>query len=310
MEKRSDSESYIEYLRRHYEKFKTGSAPYIFEGDEEAFESEAWKELEKDKKTKLHTELMPQPVTGDIMNAKIVFCFFNPGFAENDINEEARLRVQYLRQLKQEDAYFYGLRKEYEDYGIGKYWRTDREIVNKNGKITKKPGLFKINSKEYSIVSLVHEGYHGKYSIEDVYNMLSKIVADIELVPYHSDIGPDDTFNKLLDSSKRAIRFLHDELLPNAREKGQLICITRHKEMWGITEKDANGKNGKYEDVININSNKTGNTQSPTTNIKTIGLVDDGNGKVIHKELKFGKRIYDHLEKLSDGFTKPLAELD
>lgn len=279
------SESYIEFLRRHYEKFSTGSAPYIFEGDEEAFESDAWKKLEKDKDTKLHTELMPQPVTGDIMNAKIIFCFLNPGFDENDINEEAFLRDQYLRQLKQENADFYGLRKEYEDTGIGYYWRID-------------PGIFNTNYEDYSLVSRIHKEYKGKYSIEDVYNMLSKIVADIELVPYHSNNGPSAKMIKLLNSSQRAIRFLREELLPNAKKNGQLICITRSKTEWGIKDKVIE----KYSDVININ---TVNYRKPTTNIRRVRAKD---GK--YPEQPFGMRIYKHLEKLSDGFTKPLAELD
>lgn len=300
------SESYIEFLRRHYEKFKTGSAPYIFEGDEEAFESVPGKALEKKPDTKFHTELMPQPVTGDIKNAKLIFCMLNPGYSENDINEEALLRDQYLRQLKQEDAYFYGLRKKYEDYGIGNYWRKGTKKVTKGVKkdgtnvVRTDPALFNTNHKKYSIVPLIHKAYQGKYSIEDVYNMLSKVVADIELVPYHSKNGPSLEFIKILDSSQRAISFLKEEILPNARENGQLVCVLRSEDMWEIDDEVVK-KFG--EDVININ---TVNVQSITTNIYS--TTKDKNGK--HPEQLFGMRIYKHLEKLSDGFTKPLAELD
>ena len=300
------SESYIEFLRRHYEKFSAGSAPYIFEGDEEAFASDEGIKLNKNQKTKFHTELMPQPVTGDIKNAKLIFCMLNPGYAENDINEEDRLRNQYLRQLKQEDAYFYGLRKDYEDYGIGNYWRKGTKKVTKRVKkdgtnvVTTDPALFNTNHKKYSIVPLIHKAYQGKNSIEDVYNMLSKVVADIELVPYHSIKGPSEGFVELLDSSRRAKRFLKEEILPNARKNGQLICILRSEDLWGIND-EAVKEFG--EDVININ---TVNVQSVTTNIYS--TTKDENGD--HPEQPFGMRIYKHLEMLSDGFTKPLAELD
>lgn len=301
------SESYIEFLRRHYEKFSTGSAPYIFEGDEEAFESKAGINLEKSEKRRFHTELMPQPVTGDIKNAKIIFCLLNPGYSENDINEEAVLRDQYLRQLKQEDAYFYGLRKKYEEYGIGKYWRKGTEKVTKKGNITRKPALFNTNHKEYSIVPLIHERYHGKYSIEDVYKMLSKIIADIELVPYHSIEGPTKSLIKELDSTKRAKNFLKEEILPNARKNGQLICILRSEDLWEIGEETR-----EYKDVLNINK---GNKRAITTNIKKVKAEEEineetGKKEKVHKDLDFGMKIYKHLEKLSDGFTKPLAELD
>lgn len=273
--------SYIKFLKDEYSKImKDGS--YLFTGDEEAINLYNKSCTVADEK--VITDLLPQPICGDIRNAKIIICSLNPGLGDGDTELEdvgkasaeglPYLRERFLKQLNQYEPtnnFFWiteEAKKAKETSGY-KYW-------------TQK---FNQNDPKASLVQAIKRGYAANgstYTDEYIMNRLSKIVATMELFPYHSVKMTGKMQGELFGiPSVQGIReYLLNDIVPNLEKNNQLLCMMRSFKAWGLVpEKNTNKR-------IIFNSNP----QNPTLSV----------------EKEFGKKIFEHIKALTNNFTKIL----
>lgn len=160
--------SYLKFLKEERDKIiKSGS--YLFTGDEEAINLYNKSCTVEDEK--VITDLLPQPICGDIRNAKIIICSLNPGLGDdgdNKIEDVVKasvaglpyLKDDFLKQLNQYDPtnnFFWiteKAKKAKETSGY-KYWT--RKFNQKNPKA--------------SLVEAIRSGYDAneiKITDEDI----------------------------------------------------------------------------------------------------------------------------------------------
>lgn len=210
----------------------------------------------------------------------------NPGWGDGDTEIEdvdkasaaglPYLRDEFLKQLNQYDP------------TNNFFWITEKA---KKAKETSgyKYWMQKFNQKnpEASLVQAIRSGYDAngiKITDEDIMNMLSKIVATMELFPYHSVKMTGKMQSKLLDiQSVKGIReYLLNDIVPNLKKNNQLLCMMRSFKAWGLVpEKNTNKR-------IIFNSNP----QNPTLSV----------------EKEFGKKIFEHIKALTNNFKKILYQ--
>ena len=273
--------SYKDYLKEQYNYLKTEKKNFIFKDDiinkDEKVYSKGRK-LNKEEWDKIHTNLRPQPLAGDITNGKIFICVLNPGFDDKDYitEEDKKVQNELMKQLEQNDASFFWLRKEFEEKGGGQYWRNklDQESPKGTSLVDNLQQLFNVDDKEI------------------IFDMLSKVMVDIELFPYHSkNAGKirgqiEKTINDKLPkykSVKEVYNFVHKELLPNATSNNQLVCFVRALKLWNVNEKQS------------------------TSNVK---YIDIGRGRPyfnVNKEL--GKSVFEYIKKNKNYFEEKIEEV-
>jgi len=168
------------------------------------------------KDDQFHLSLIPTPYLGDLERADIFILSLNPGFnpadyfAEYEVPEFRRRRAQNLRQRLR--------RLRFPNMGLdpafswhSRYW-------------TEK-------LRDAAIV-IAQRKYAGRYlsALEE----LSRRVAILELVPYHSSAFSDHWTIMELPSAKEALRFAQTELTSRAADDDATIVVTRQVEAWGI----------------------------------------------------------------------------
>ncbi len=218
---------------------------YIFKNDKEFFENnlknkDYWDNGEQRGKNRCFQFcLLPQPVTGDINNAKIFLLNENPSFVIKDYEEEKELKPYLIDALKMDysgclkDYPFYCLNPKLSHTGAAEWW-TGRGHFN----------------------SYLKAGYKA----ED----LAKKFCCIELIPYHARKLPLTT-QKMSEcpSTKRMREYVEKTLLLRAQRKEIVIICLRSIEAWGISEDNDNnvymtsnyqianfGLKGKYNSVV------------------------------------------------------------
>ncbi|MBQ8280923.1 MAG: hypothetical protein IJZ25_00800 [Lachnospiraceae bacterium] len=263
------------FLREEAEGFSGKSNNFVFSCDrniitENDVVDSKGRNLKDCEKSKIHTSLLPQPLAGDLDNGKVFLCVLNPGFVNEDYFDESIVKHELMKQLKQEDPSMFWLKKEYENTGGGKYWRKKFDQQNKNF------SLVESILKEYRKNKIMVHGVD--ITKEDVFMMLSKIVVDLELIPYHSEKGPK--FQYKLDSAKKMMDYVHKELIPEGRND-RIICFLRSIKEWGVTEEE------KRMDNVFCNEKKNSRVRNFTFNV----------------ELPLGKFIFNHLREITDDFT-------
>lgn len=271
------TESYIEYLRQQYNHLKDKTGDFVFFDDEIAEDEKvdsSGRELTEEEYSLIHTNLYPQAVTGDIEKGKLFFCVLNPGFGDSDYEDEKLIRSELIKQLSQKNASMFWLKEEYKDTGGGKYWR----------------GLLDQNDSSKSLVENIKRAYENNgfpITKEDVFNILSRIVVDVEYYPYHSKTAPDIFSNTYRDRCKsigRVLSFVHNELIPNAENNKQLVCFIRSISAWGVTEEEK-----AMSTVFCFKAPGTGRAR-PYFNV----------------DRPLGKRVFEYLSEISDSFSKLL----
>lgn len=271
-------ETYIEYLKRQYNHLegKGVDADYILQGDaidESRIVNSHNLSLNKKNEHAFHTKLLPQPVVGNLSNGKIFICILNPGFHQDDYNCEKEIRDEILKQYNQDDASLIWIKKEFKDTPGGKWWRS--KFNQKNQQISLVAAIVKEYEKQ------ILKGMDHNENIEKVFSILSRIVVDLELIPYHSKNKPS---MKGLESVKKMKEYVHKVLIPNADNNDQIICFARSIKSWEVTEEEKNRR------VVFCNEkNNRGNrcfslsTESP-----------------------IGNAIFEHFKTLSNNFSKLL----
>ncbi len=169
-----------------------------------------------------HLSLLPVPYAGDLRRADIFVLLLNPGFNFVDYYaeyESRQFRSRLLQNLRQENHKakfpFLYLDPSFCWHSGFVWWeRKLREV----GKI------------------LAKQKYEGSYlaALEE----LSRRVAAIELVPYHSTSFGDHKLVELgLPSSVAAQSFVKGSLLPRAAAGEVTIIVTRRPRDWGLDTK-------------------------------------------------------------------------
>lgn len=223
----------LEVFYKDYKEFKEKKDNYCFGCDKADIENgylknSAYKDGDK-RKTAIHFELLPQPLIGDVENAKIIICSLNPGFSTDDYKADELHRYDILEQLNPDN------------HNKTLFWLTEKpdNKGNLSGGAKWWQGKLDQKDKNKSLVYKIIEEYSKKgisKSEEDVFDLLSKNMAAIELFPYHSE-----KFNSKYakcNSTDKIKDYVWNTLVKNAEKKNQLICFTRSFALWGLdTEK-------------------------------------------------------------------------
>lgn len=237
-------DKYKEFLKEQYGSFEEFKDEYILPCDVAYKKNESNSKI-IDERKKLHTKLLPELVVGSLETGKIFLCNGNPGFSEQDYEDLEELGDNMLEKLQQKDASFFWLTEKYAKTGGGKWWRKK----------------FNQKDKKKSLVANIIKGYADNnvhITEEDVFSLLSKLVVDLELIPYHSKIKP--TQIQQLSSTINQLDFVHNYLVPNASVNNHIICFIRSIKSWGVSAEEkekaevcCNEKDGKGIRAVTLN---------------------------------------------------------
>lgn len=176
------------------------------------------------KDDRIHDGLIPIPYDGDILNAKIYILTLNPGFGPHDYYAEynnpefRKARIQQLRQPRMYNDFpfpFMELNPLFSWFGGYKYW------TNRLG----------------DIIDKVSEQRNVPYI--EALSMLSKSIACLEYIPYHSKIfGLKKAVVNKMRSPKLMKEFVDNYVVPRVKKERDdtAIIVTRHAEKWDLSE--------------------------------------------------------------------------
>ena len=163
----------------------------------------------------LHVNLFPYPFVGNIEHASVVILFGNPGFAPTDYLDEHCNPTHMqacIDNISGRAKSFFVLERDSKGTGGYDYWRP----------------RFK---------TLVGE-LANELSIKrnEAFRIATRNIALIEAGAYHSKSNPGQWLDNL-PSSQIAREFVHQKLLPRAREREILIFVWRRASHWDIQSK-------------------------------------------------------------------------
>jgi len=169
--------------------------------------------------SKLHLGISPHPYAGNLERAKIFILSLNPGLhpGEYILDIDPKFIEIHNKNLRQEemDYPFYFLNPYLSIHPGYTYWfKKFRDLINE--------------IKDHIGIKWV-----------EAQKRLSRLVATLELVPYHSQTyGLTDSILRELKSVKVMKDFVNTILVPKAEKKEILIIITRKIGYWGLKESD------------------------------------------------------------------------
>lgn len=174
----------------------------------------------------------PTVVIGDLLHAKLFICVLNPRYKKG-CNTDDCFKTDdgegfVIDNLSQGIEYPFkcGCFKGMDTPGVD-YWK---KIFNQ--KVTSK-SLVRNIAKEYK----KHKPEQCVKD-EDIFNLLSKMTAIIELFPYHTE-GMKDIPNYCLEKMPSVVatkKFVRECLIPLAEERSSDVCLifARSIEKWGV----------------------------------------------------------------------------
>ena len=280
---------YIEYLKRNYESLRNKTGDYILEGDQIAEDEKVDsknRSLKKFEFTKIHNNLIPQPVFGNIKEAKIVICSFNPGFdEENDYKVEDEQMANEARLIYYKDIFLSQLNCESKSHPFIGEKKSNDYNVSPGANWWRK----RLNQSEAkkSLVQNIKNSYKNngiEKNDEEIFDILARNIASIELFPYHTKNKVGKGTLESCKSVEMIKNFVYKELIPNAKVENRIICFTRSISEWEVE----NNSNVIDEEVVFINPEEY--RENLYYNV----------------ELPLGSYVYQHLYKLSKGFTKEI----
>jgi hypothetical protein len=166
---------------------------------------------------KFHASLLPSPFGGDLNRAKIFILMLNPGFAFADYHKDKLSQRWKKRTLHQ------------------KLSRAEFPFTALNPELCYRPGFIWWEKKLRQVLKrIAKERFNGSYF--EAMRSLSKNLAVIELVPYHSASFKGSKIIRELPSVEVAKQFVHDVLLPHARRGKATVIVTRKAKEWGLKE--------------------------------------------------------------------------
>jgi hypothetical protein len=210
----------------------TSKPPYILDGDEilvkkglchsyRCFEDYIGDpNFGKASPNSIHCGLIPTPYDGNILKAKIYILTLNPGFGPHDYYAESydtsfrKARIQQLRQERMDETFpFMELNPLFSWHGGYRYW------TNRLGDIIQKLSE------------------HNKVSYKEALSQLSKSIACLEYIPYHSKtFGIKKKVINEMRSPKLMTAFVDGYVIPKAKRGDAVIIVTRHAKMWSLSE--------------------------------------------------------------------------
>jgi hypothetical protein len=166
----------------------------------------------------LHLSLLPMPYVGDLQRADIFLLQLNPGFHFTDYYgdwEVPTFRRRLIRNLRQELD------------------RIEFPFVFLDPEFCWHPGFGWWEEKLRDVARIIAKRkYRGRYL--DALRELSRRVAAIELVPYHSISFHDHRLIKHLATAQQAKQYARTNLVATALSAKSLIIITRKVVEWGL----------------------------------------------------------------------------
>jgi hypothetical protein len=164
-----------------------------------------------------HLSLLPVPFLGRLDTAKIVILLLNPGLGLSDYvtdsdKKHARWSKKVIRQQLDGAEYpFISLNPEFSWTGGFQWWEKKlREVLRV------------IAKKEFD----------GRYL--DALKFLSKRLACVELVPYHSQRFGGSSLVDRMPSAQAALHYVKHTLVPKAREGRIKLIATRQIARWSL----------------------------------------------------------------------------
>jgi hypothetical protein len=172
-----------------------------------------------------HFSLYPHPFAGDLSRADIFLLQLNPGMNLADYHVEwngPAFRSIMTRNIRQnlEGVEF-------------PFWPLDPKLCGTTG--------FRWwESKLRDVCTIIaQKKYNGRYL--EALRELSRRLAVIELVPYHSIAFDSGSLIRELPSAKAAIRFVTNDLLKRVRSGRALIVAVRGIKDWGLSGPNIKG---------------------------------------------------------------------
>lgn len=170
--------------------------------------------------SQLHLGLLPVPYIGDIAGADVVLLLLNPGFNLADYWAEEHgpgfreRHIDNLLQVRRDAEFpFHFLDPRFCWHPGYAWWeRRLRPVVLQMAKLRDKGYL-------------------------DALQEVSRRVAAIELIPYHSKSFSNRALAKALPSTEAAVNYVRNVLLPQAKKGGRkTVIVMRQAERWGIAD--------------------------------------------------------------------------
>lgn len=168
-----------------------------------------------------HTNLLPMPYAGSLRDAKIFLLLLNPGLSLADYYAEATSKefvADLTRNIIQDNtdlAYpFLFLNPKHLSHPGGQYWF--KKLKPYIADISKAQNMSYVNALSY----------------------VSKRIAILELVPYHSKIFKSSKSTKNLESVMQMKEFIKRYLLPKVRANEACIICTRKAKEWDLSKGD------------------------------------------------------------------------
>jgi hypothetical protein len=169
---------------------------------------------------KLHLGLVPHPFCGDLRKAQVYLLMLNPGygthdyFAELEVPDYVAAAEKNLKQSFTEDDYpFFLLNPKFAWTGGYMWWHK------------------KLASTIEALADI------SEMSYAEARHNLSKQMASVELIPYHSTSFYDAAkWRKTLPSVRMAREFVHSYLLPKVISNEAIIIVTRQAIEWDLPE--------------------------------------------------------------------------
>ncbi|MEX0838824.1 MAG: hypothetical protein WD034_04765 [Parvibaculum sp.] len=174
--------------------------------------------------SRFHTSLLPIPYGGDLSRADIFVLLLNPGFSHADYFGEFQM-PEFRKRLEK------NLAQNFEDEEFPFLWL--------DPKFSWHSGFVWWEKKLRDVVMMIAEAkYDGSYL--DALRDLSRRLALVELVPYHSSHFNGHTLIKSLPSSRAAKRYVADVLMRGVRTGEKTIIVTRQEAAWDLGEPTEN----------------------------------------------------------------------
>lgn len=169
--------------------------------------------------TSLHIGLIPIPYIGNLEKATVFILMLNPGLSTGDYFAEQN-SVEYRKAL---------IRNIYQENAGDEY-----PFIFLDPYLAWHPGFEYWQGKFHSITEALAK--QGNLTYQNALSRLSKQVACLELVPYHSKSFGAYPHLKTLPSTKAMIKFVREVVVPKVQNDEAIIIATRKVKHWELPE--------------------------------------------------------------------------
>ena len=174
------------------------------------------KEFGLSPETKLHTGLLPIPYVGNLEKASIFVLMLNPGLSAGDYfaEQQPEFRNAQIQNLLQENG------------------SIEYPFVFLNPQFAWHPGFGYWHKKFGAVID--EFAIQSGTTYQEAMSVLAKNLACLELLPYHSKSFGSGSLLKVLPSVKVMQSFVHDVLIPKAKDGKVIIIATRGVKNWQL----------------------------------------------------------------------------